>query len=305
MAPFFMIAPLKDLRLSRAMTRKTATSIGFLAVLLWALLALFTVASTPVPALQLNAVSFVIGGGIGLIWIAKNRAWRDLKRVSPLVYGFGTLGIFGFHFLYFSSLRLAPPAEAGLITYLWPLLIVLFSGLVPGERLRPLHIVGAMLGLAGAILVIARGASFAGEAGLGYLLALAGAFTWAGYSVISRRIGHVTTASVAVFCLLSAVLSLITHVVFEQTVWPETQIGWGALIALGLGPAGGAFYLWDVGMKKGDIQLLGTAAYAAPLLSTGALILGGVTEPRLTLLISAGLITAGAGLAAYASRQTE
>ncbi|MBU0642493.1 MAG: EamA family transporter, partial [Alphaproteobacteria bacterium] len=73
------------------MTRQTATSIGFLAVLLWALLALFTVASTPVPALQLNAISFAIGGGIGLIWIAKNRAWQDLKRVSPLVYGFGTL----------------------------------------------------------------------------------------------------------------------------------------------------------------------------------------------------------------------
>ncbi|WP_434290178.1 aromatic amino acid exporter YddG [Celeribacter sp. SCSIO 80788] len=286
------------------MTRKSATFIGFLAVLLWALLALFTVASNPVPALQLNAVSFAIGGVIGLFWIAKNNAWHELRGVSPLVYAFGTVGIFGYHFLYFSSLRLAPPAEAGLINYLWPLLIVLFSGLLPGERLRPLHILGAVLALVGALLVVARGTSFTGEAALGYLLALGAAFTWASYSVISRRIGHVTTASVTVFCLLAAALSFVTHLAFEQTAWPDSMSGWGAIIALGLGPAGGAFYLWDMGMKKGDIQLLGTASYAAPLLSTLALILAGMTEPRLTLLLSAGLIMLGAGLAAYQSRQT-
>nr|WP_321511848.1 EamA family transporter [uncultured Celeribacter sp.] len=287
------------------MTRRSATSIGFLAVLLWALLALFTVLSTPVPALQLNAISFAIGGVIGLFWIARNKSWGELTRVSPLVYAFGTLGIFGYHFLYFSSLRLAPPAEAALINYLWPLLIVLFSGLLPGERLRPLHILGALLALVGALLVVARGTSFSGDAFWGYLLALGGAFAWSSYSVISRRIGHVTTASVTVFCLIAAVLSVLTHLAFEETQWPVTTSGWVSVVALGLGPAGGAFYLWDVGMKKGDIQLLGTASYAAPLLSTLALIVWGITEPSLTLMLSAALITAGAGLAAFASRQTE
>nr|WP_319248349.1 EamA family transporter [uncultured Celeribacter sp.] len=287
------------------MTRRSATSIGFLAVLLWALLALFTVLSTPVPALQLNAISFAIGGVIGLFWIARNKSWGELTRVSPLVYAFGTLGIFGYHFLYFSSLRLAPPAEAALINYLWPLLIVLFSGLLPGERLRPLHILGALLALAGALLVVARGTSFSGDAFWGYILALGGAFAWSSYSVISRRIGHVTTASVTVFCLIAAVLSVLTHLAFEETQWPVTTSGWVSVVALGLGPAGGAFYLWDVGMKKGDIQLLGTASYAAPLLSTLALIVWGITEPSLTLMLSAALITTGAGLAAFASRQTE
>lgn len=287
------------------MTRSTATFIGFLAVLLWALLALFTVQSAPIPALQLNAMSFAVGGIIGLIWIARTNAWHELTRVSPWVYAFGTAGIFGYHFLYFSSLRLAPPAEAALINYLWPLLIVLFSGLLPGERLKPLHILGAFLALIGAILVVARGANFGGEATTGYLLALAGAFAWSSYSVLSRRIGHVSTASVAVFCLLATALSTIAHLSFETTVWPDRPLAWFAVLALGLGPAGGAFYLWDVGMKKGDIQLLGTASYAAPLLSTLALILAGYTEPRLSLLLSTGLITLGAGLAAFASRQTK
>jgi drug/metabolite transporter (DMT)-like permease len=101
-------------------------AIGFVAVLLWASLALFTVGSAPVPPFQLNALCFAIGGGIGLIWVWRSGDARRLRKVSWRVYAFGTAGLFGYHALYFSALRLAPPAEAGLIAYLWPLLIVCF-----------------------------------------------------------------------------------------------------------------------------------------------------------------------------------
>ncbi|MCA0044329.1 aromatic amino acid exporter YddG [Celeribacter litoreus] len=286
------------------MTRQTATLIGFIAVLSWALLALFTVGSAPVPPLQLNAICFAIAAVIGFAWIWRKKAWHELRSVSAGVYAFGSLGIFGFHFLFFSALRHAPAAEASLINYLWPLLIVLFSGLLPGERLRPLHILGALMGFAGAALVIAGSASFTSSAFVGYAYALSAAFAWSSYSVLSRRLGHVTTASVAVFCLLASLLATVTHVMFEATKWPATSIGWISVLALGLGPVGGAFYLWDIGVKRGDIQLLGTASYAAPLLSTLALILAGISELRLTLVLAAALITAGAGLAAVASRQT-
>ncbi|AJE48972.1 DMT family transporter [Celeribacter indicus] len=286
------------------MTRKTATTLGFIAVLLWALLALFTVGSAPVPPLQLNALCFAVGGAIGLVWLWRRNAWKELSGVSPGVYAFGTLGIFGFHFLFFSALRHAPAAEASLVTYLWPLMIVLLSGLLPGERLRPLHILGAALGFGGAALVILGGSGIGEGTSMGYFYALAAAITWTGYSVVSRRLGDVTTASVAVFCILAALLASVTHLTFEETVWPATPAGWASIAALGLGPVGGAFYVWDIGVKKGDIQLLGTASYAAPLLSTVFLVLAGIAVPHLSLLIAAALVTAGAGLAAFASRQT-
>jgi drug/metabolite transporter (DMT)-like permease len=287
------------------MTQRSATFIGFIAIVLWALLALLTVGTDPVPPFQLNALCFSIGGIIGLAWIAKTKNWSDLKSVPLSVYSFGTLGLFGYHFLYFSALRAAPPAEAGLIAYLWPLLIVLFSGLLPGERLRTLHIVGAITSFLGASLIVAAGAEFDFGNLLGYGLALGCAFTWSAYSVLSRRLGDVPTASVAVFCLATALLSAIAHVFLETTAWPTAPLGWLSILALGVGPVGAAFYVWDIGVKRGNIQILGTASYAAPLLSTLILVVFSVTDPKATLILSAVLITVGAGLAAYASRQTD
>jgi len=100
------------------MTRGRATAIGFGAVLLWSLLALFTVGSAPVPPLLLNAITFAIGGALGVVWTIASGSAGQLRSVRPAVYLFGTAALFGYHFLYFSALRLAPPAEASLIAYL-------------------------------------------------------------------------------------------------------------------------------------------------------------------------------------------
>ena len=287
------------------MSKNTATLVGFVAVLLWALLALFTVGTSPVPALQLNAVTFAIGGAIGLLWLGSTGGFADLRAVPMRVYLFGTAGLFGYHFLYFSALRLAPPAEAGLIAYLWPLLIVLFSGLLPGEVLRRGHVLGGLIGFAGAALIVANGfGGFDVGALPGYGLALLCALTWSGYSVLSRRLGAVPTASVVVFCLATSALSAMAHLFLEQTVWPTSATGWLSIIGLGVGPVGIAFFVWDVGVKKGDLQLLGVASYAAPVLSTFALIAAGLAQPSVTLLAATALITGGAMLAARASTRT-
>ena len=290
------------------MTRARATAIGFIAVLLWALLALFTIGSAPVPPFQLNAMTFAIGGTIGLIWIAATGGWSKLRTVPWTVYAFGTLGVFGYHALYFSALRLAPPAEASLIAYLWPLFIVLFSGLLPGERLGVLHVVGAIVAFSGAALIVAPGIDGFGSdptAVRGLLLAGLCALTWSGYSVLSRQLGNVPTESVAIFCVATAILSVPAHMMLEVTAWPTASQGWLAIAALGLGPVGLAFYVWDVGVKSGDIQVLGVASYAAPLLSTLVLIVVGVASASPKLILSAALIAGGAGLAALASGKVQ
>ncbi len=284
------------------MSRGAATAVGFSAVLMWALLAPLTVLSAPVPPLLLNALCFCIGGTAALTWLGMRGGLAVLRDVPLTVYLFGTMGLLGYHLLYFSALRLAPPAEAGLIAYLWPLLIVLGSGLMPGERLRAGHVLGASCGFAGAALLIAGGAAAPSGAGTGYLLALLAAFTWAGYSLISRRLGHVPTAAVAIFCLASAALSGLAHWLFEAPAWPDTARGWAAVVALGLGPVGLSFLTWDIGVKRGNIQLLGTMAYAAPLLSTLVLVASGLAPASGALAVAAALITGGAALAARAGR---
>ena len=282
------------------MTRGRATAIGFSAVLMWSLLALLTIGSAPVPPLQLNAICFAIGGLIGLIWTLRSGI-AVLHQVSWKVYAFGTAGLFGYHLLYFTAFRLSPTAETGLIAYLWPLFIVLFSGLLPGERLRAPHVLGALIAFAGAGVIVLGRADGAAGSSAGMALAFLCALTWAGYSVLSRRLGQVPTESVTVFCLATALLSLVAHLVWEETVWPDTALGWMALLALGIGPVGAAFFTWDVGMKRGDIQLLGVASYAAPLLSTLALVAAGIANPTWTIAVAAVLIAGGAALAAWAS----
>lgn len=284
------------------MTRQKATGVGFTAILMWALLALMTIGSTPVPPFLLNALCFGIGGTLGLIWIGLGAGFGVLRQVSWKVYAFGTIGLFGYHALYFTAFRIAPFAEVGLIAYLWPLFIVLFSGLLPGEKLRPLHVIGALVAFAGAgLIVMSRGEAAETIPMLGLVLAFGCALAWAAYSVLSRQLGAVPTESVVVYCLLTAVLSVPAHLMWEDTLWPQGGWGWLSVIGLGLGPVGAAFFTWDIGMKKGDIQLLGVASYAAPLLSTLALIAGGRAEAKPVLLLAALLITCGAVLAARAS----
>lgn len=276
-----------------------ATLIGFTAILMWSFLALMTAASGTMPPFQLSAIAFAIGSLPGiLLFIARPTRLKELRQ-PPKVWLAGVGGLFGYHFLYFTALRNAPAVEAGLIAYLWPLFIVVGSALLPGEKLGWHHIVGALAGLAGTVLIIGKnGFAFDPAYSLGYFTAFLCAFTWAGYSLISRKFEKVSTDVVTGFCLATSILSLFCHLALETTVWPDTAFQWAAVIGLGLLPVGLAFYVWDYGVKNGDIQILGASSYAAPLLSTLILIIFGFGEISVRIGLSCLLITGGAVLAA-------
>jgi drug/metabolite transporter (DMT)-like permease len=277
-----------------------ATLIGASAVLLWATLALLTTLSGAVPPFQLVAMAFGIAFLLALgAWLVRGEPVLAHLRQPVRVWALGIAGLFGYHFFYFMALRNAPPVEASLINYLWPLLIVLFSALLPGERLRWFHVLGALAGLAGTVLLIAGGggAGFAGAHWQGYLAAFACAFVWSGYSVLSRRFGQVPTDAVGGFCGATALLAFLCHLLFEATVWPAGG-QWLAVLALGLGPVGAAFFVWDHGVKRGDIKALGAFAYAAPLLSTILLVAFGQGSATWRIAVACILITGGAALAA-------
>lgn len=276
-----------------------ATLIGFTAILMWSFLALMTAASGTMPPFQLSAITFAIGSLPGLILFAVRPERLKTLRQPPKVWLAGVGGLFGYHFLYFTALRNAPAVEAGLIAYLWPLLIVVGSALLPGEKLGWHHIVGAIAGLAGTVLIVAKnGVAFDPAYSLGYAAAFLCAFTWAAYSLVSRKFEAVSTDVVTGFCLATSILSLICHLGLETTVWPASTGQWAAVVGLGLLPVGLAFYVWDYGVKNGDIQILGASSYAAPLLSTLILIIFGFGDLSARIGLSCVLITGGAMLAA-------
>ncbi|MDA0341160.1 MAG: EamA family transporter [Proteobacteria bacterium] len=283
------------------MTETRATLIGAIAVLLWGALALFTTWTGAMPPFQMVAITFAIAFALALgKWIIRRENPFGHARQPLKIWGFGVGGLFGYHAFYFLALKNAPAVEASLIAYLWPLLIVLFSALLPGERLRWFHLAGTLAGLAGTVLLVTDGGavSFKAEYQTGYLAAIACALTWSSYSVLSRRFGDVPTDTVGWFCGATAVLGGIASAVFETPVWPVDPVIWLGVVLLGLGPVGAAFFVWDIGVKRGNIKVLGAFSYAAPLLSTLLLISFGDSLATPVVWLACLAIVGGAVLAA-------
>jgi hypothetical protein len=162
----------------------------------------------------------------------------------------GVYGLFAYHFLLFIALRHAPPVEANLVNYLWPLFIVVLAPvLLPGVALRWPHVLAAVLGFGGAAIAITGGRSLSGALAWGYLPALAAAFIWASYSLLTRRVPAFPTTAIGLFGLVSGLLSLLCHVLLESSVTLQardavllTVLGlarWGAPSTCGQGPQAG------------------------------------------------------------------
>lgn len=282
--------------------RRRATLVGCLAVLMWATLATLTVSLKSIPPFQLLAMAFGVAFVVGSLWLfLSGGAKRFSVFVQPLSFWLSAIaGLFIYHALYFVALRLAPAAEANLINYLWPLLIVLLSALVPGgARLRAAQLIGAVMGLAATGLLIGGGGKLGAVTGnlWGYIAAVACAFVWSSYSVLNRRFSEVPSEAMIGVCGVVALLGATTHLLFEPASAQLARAEWLALLALGCGPVGLAFLVWDYGTKHGDLPLLGTLAYGAPILSTLLLVALGLAQPTIGLLLAVGLVVGGAWIA--------
>ncbi|APZ43415.1 DMT family transporter [Acidihalobacter ferrooxydans] len=250
-----------------------AELLALAAIALWGSLATLGVVLAQVPPFLLTGLGLLLGSLIALpLSRFRLRAWR----VPPRTLAIGVGGLFGFHFLLFMALRYAPPVEANLVNYLWPLGIVVLAPLyLPAVPFRWAYVPAAALGFAGAALAIlgaGTGQPFAGGFQVGYAFALGSAFIWASYSLLTKRLPYFPTAAVGSFAALAGALSLLCHAVFE----PPTTLSakdWLLIVLLGLGPLGGAFFLWDAALKIGDPRRIGLLAFLTPLLSTGLLML--------------------------------
>ena len=276
---------------TRAHRLATFDALG--AIALWSTLAALSIKLKRMPPFLLVGVALLIGAAAG----AKGIRFRGIPLAVHLL---GVYGLFAYHFCLFLGLRLAPPVEANLINYLWPLLIVVLSPvLLKGTALTPRHIAGALLGFAGAGLLVTGGTlEFGKGAFAGYALALAAAIIWSTYSLLTRRIANYPTSIVATFCLVSGLLSLVCHVLFEPAYAP-TLADLPYVVWIGVGPMGAAFYLWDRAMKRGDARVIGTLAYLTPVLST--LLITVLGEGRLTLssAIAMPMVVGGAALGSW------
>jgi len=282
-----------------------ATLIGSVSILLWSTLALLTrLTEDKIPAFQLMAMTFTVAFILMNVrwWLQGHTGLRYLRQ-PPLSWAIGVGAYFAYHFCYFAAMSKAPVMEVSLLAYLWPLLIVLFSTLLPKARLTLQHVLGALLSFSGCWILLGQGVDgFSSEYLSGYLLAITCAFIWSSYSVASRFVKTVPTDAVGWFCAATAVMAFAGHLAWEITVWPENMSQWAGVMGLGLGPVGIAFFTWDYGVKHGNLQLLASLAYATPLISVLLLLAAGEGLFSASLIFSCFAIVGGSILAAYSPK---
>jgi drug/metabolite transporter (DMT)-like permease len=291
--------------MSASHSRSAATVYGVAAILLWSSLAVVALSTNSLPPFQVLAISFAIGGATGIFATAWRQGWSRAAFFQPWPsFVVALIALFGYHALYFIAFRHAPAIEANLINYLWPLLIVVFAAFVPGNHLSIGQIVGTLLGLAGVLLMVTRAQGFSLDPAFlgGYLAAAGAALTWSAYSILNRRFNAVPSSAISVVCLCVALLAAIVHCVFEVTLVPNL---WqtAMLVLMGIGPVGIAFLLWDHGTKHGDIAVLGTLSYAAPVLSTLLLLLSGRVQAHWTQAAALALLLVGAWLSVRSAKR--
>lgn len=271
------------------------------AILLWATLAALGVSLSHVPPFLLTGIALLVGSVIALP--LSRFDWRQW-RVPPGTLALGVYGLFGFHFLLFIALRHAPPVQANLVNYLWPLGIVVMAPLfLPGVRLRAVHVLAALVGFAGAGIAILGGggagstgtAAASGGWAWGYLPALGSAFIWASYSLMTQRVKPFPTAAIGLFGLVSGVLSLACHALLEPAVSLSAR-DLSLIAVMGLGPLGAAFFLWDAALKRGDARHLGLLSFLTPLLSTLMLLAVRGERPSSAVALAAVMIIGAAVL---------
>ncbi len=275
---------------------------GVAAVLSWGTLAVLgKFAETADPRFVL-ALSFAIAALIGaaICLVTKRRIRPQMQKRNILFAGL----LAAYHLVYFTSFSHAPALHASLINYLWPALLILLGNLLfrldsgwPGYA-------GAGLGFAGVSFLMLRDAhtNYDSNVLAGYLMAFCGAFLWALYSNLRRVDRADPVASMTLICMASSALCMLAAAAdgtaLETPDWKEIV----TIVLLGLGPAGSAFFLWDLGMKRGNVAALSIFSYSAPIISTILMVLVGFGEARWNVALAAFLIAAGGAVVGLRDR---
>jgi len=251
-----------------------ATLIGLIAPMCWGM---------SVGLVRRMAESFGLAGGLTLLYAVSSIFLFCLLRcphfaLFPKKYLFlgiplATLSCSCFCISLYLSDGGQQTVEVGMVNYLWPCLVVVFSIIINHVKARWWVLPGIIISFTGIVMVLS------GERGidlqliwnhictnpLSYLLAFAGAVTWAIYSNLTRAWSNGQNPSLIVFVLNFIVFSSLWSMGYGS-ITSGTSAGWASLV-IGAIAMGGASAAWSHGMMHGNITILAVASYFTPVLS--------------------------------------
>lgn len=280
---------------------------ALVAVVLWAIAPLLVNIASSVPPFRLATIALLSGAVAALPMTLRKRkkARADARQVTLsckwklVIYGLVPALIFGAVVSYLAGMGQAPAAEAALITYTWPILFIVLSQWLFHRRVPVLVLVGAGIAFCGAAVLIAPESLGSGASAhySGYALALLAACCWAVYSWICQAAPVAIAPLMPLLFLVAGVSAAMADTLTGST--PGMPSG-GALlagIALGLGPYGLAMVAWDLALRTGPTALIGSLAYAVPVLAAVLLVVAGIAAPDWRLPVAALLVVVGSVVA--------
>ena len=274
-------------RKARPVSRSVWTFVGAVAIPLWATFPALAIRTFEIPSLEFLAMMFAVG------WFAltclhranhtnvEQRSWSWQSWLPAAAFSIAQVtGDVAF----MAATHRIPAAQANLLNYLWPVMIMVFGACIGLFRLRLRQVIGLGLGFSAAVVIIWDGHLSMSLAGIG--LALLSGACWAAYCVFRLVWKKSAGDFLAQGCALSAIICALLHVLLEPTLVPSPG-ALSAIIAAGIVPQALGNFVWDQGFRRGDSQLLAVMAYATPLCST--LLLAGLGAALFTwnLLVGA------------------
>ena len=276
-----------------------ATIFGYVALLFWVTSPVLVSHLKNIPTFEIISITFATSFIFTSFILCYKKQWHRVKQ-PWFLWVIGVLGIYGNDVLYIAAFKYAPPAQADLINYLWPILIVAFAGFLPREKFSIKHIIAAAIGFSGIFLLVTNGKGLAGFNSsylLGYLLALSDAIVWSIYVLAARHYSDTPPEMIGMFCGIGMLLSILTHINLETTIAPSAYQLLVMLI-MGMTVQSLAYFFWDYGVKKGRMKLLSILSYGNPVLSVLLLVFVGLAQPSISLALACILVSAGCILSA-------
>ena len=269
--------------------------LGYLSLIMWSFGAVFTALIKNLPVFQTLFLVFSISFLLIALKLTLTHTWYRIKQ-PWFLWLIGIIGMFGNEYLFIAAFKHAPAVQVDLINYLWPIMVIVFSGLLPNETFKIKYVFAAFIGFYGVFILITNGEGIHGfhvEYWQGYCLAFLEAFVWTAYTLFARHYRTVPTEMVGMYYGVSALIACFFHFFTEPSVMPSLgQIG--ILCLMGLTTQGAAYLLWDIGVKQGHFKLLSLLSYGNPVLSVFFLVLFGLATANHAVILACLLVSSGA-----------
>lgn len=248
--------------------------LGVVAVLSWSTVATaIKVALQHMSVFEMVFVSVLTALVIFTVWMFISKGWAQLRKLTPALWlRFAILGLISpvaYYLVLFKAYDFLPAQIAQPVNYTWPIILAVMLAFIHHTPIPPLKYVGMLISLAGVVAISVGGKGITGDISIaGVAIALASAFLWAFYWLVSDKLKDVINQVGTLF--LTFFFGML-YLLFASLFFPLEHITTEAILSgvyIGCFEMGIPFICFGVAIRTtNNPTLINQICYLAPFLS--------------------------------------